>query len=162
MGVNEKGEYQAYYGQAEPFSSARPGGGIVSITHEQAKAFVNGYGRAWEAWDAPAFADLFSDDVVYVEHPTDETLVGKNAMIPYLQKEEVEQGAVSVQMGNPIVDANQVVAEFWATGTTPAEQATLIGCFIAQLDPADGRCIHFRQYWFDVKGHRNPYQGWGE
>lgn len=134
----------------------------MSITREQATVFVNGYGSTWEAWDAPAFADLFSDDVVYVEHPTDETLVGKEAMIPYLQKEEAEQGAVRVHMGEPIVEGNHVVAEFWATGTTPAEEATLIGCFIAQLDPTDGRCTHFRQYWFDVKGHRNPYQGWGE
>jgi hypothetical protein len=83
-------------------------------------------------------------------------------MIPYLEKEETEQGAVDLRMGKPIVDGDQVVAEFWATVTTPAEEATLVGSFIAHLDPADGRCTHFRQYWFDIEGHRDTYRGWGE
>ncbi len=56
-------------------------------------------------------------------------------------------------MGLPIVEGDCVVGEFWTTMSKPGEQATLIGCFIAQLDAETGRCRHFRQYWDEVPGH---------
>ncbi len=128
---------------------------------EQAVAFVEGYGRTWESWDFESFVDLFTDDVVYVEHPTDETCVGRADMARYIRKEQREQGVANVRMGKPLVDGDQVVAEFWATMTSRTEEATLTGCFIARIDPTDGRCSHFRQYWFELDGHVRPFDGWG-
>ena len=58
-----------------------------------------GYGRTWEAWDVPGFLDLFSDDVVYVAHPTAETVVGRAALERYVCTEAAEQGDVRVTMG---------------------------------------------------------------
>jgi ketosteroid isomerase-like protein len=134
----------------------------MSISREAGAAFVEGYGRTWESWDVDGFAGLFSDDVVYVVHPTDETVVGGEALGRYLRKEEAEQGAVSVRMGKPMVDGDKVVGEFWVTRRDRASEETFAGCFIARLDPANGRCIHFREYWFDIEGHARPYVGWGE
>jgi ketosteroid isomerase-like protein len=134
----------------------------MSLDQERAAAFVNGYGATWESWDIAGFADLFSDDVVYVDHPTQKTVVGREALASYLRGEEADQGAVSVRMGKPIVEGNHVVAEFWVTRTNGDEEATLVGGFIAQLHRADGRCTHFREYWFDTEGHTGPYNGWGE
>lgn len=135
----------------------------MSVERETATAFVDGYGRAWESWDLAGFVELFGDDVVYVEHPTDETVVGKVEMERYIRKEQAEQGAASVRMGKPIVQGDQVVAEFWATMSNREgeEEGTLMGCFIAQLDTTSGRCTHFRQYWFEVEGHASPFNGWG-
>jgi hypothetical protein len=65
-------------------------------------------------------------------------------------------------MGSPIVDGTHVAAEFWVTTTKPNEQATIAGCLIAQLDPTDGRCMRFREYWFDIEQHTRAYDGWGE
>jgi hypothetical protein len=130
----------------------------------QAAAFVEGYGRTWAEWDLDGFVELFSDDVIYVEHPVDETVVGRAEMARYIGKEKREQGAASVRMGAPIVEANRVVAEFWATmenGMEEGQAGTLAGCFIARLDPATGRCTHFRQYWFEFEGDVNPFAGWG-
>ena len=45
---------------------------------------------------------------------------------------------------------------------TEGEEATIAGCLIAQLDKADGRCTHFREYWFDIEGHLPAFDGWGE
>lgn len=118
--------------------------------------------RTWETWDITGFVDLFSDDVVYVVHPTDETVVGREALTRYVQKEQAEQGAVGVRMGNPVVERGHFVAEFWVTATNRGENATIVGCLIAQLDGADGRCTHFREYWFDIEGHASPFGGWGE
>ena len=131
----------------------------MTVEREAAAAFVEAYGGAWERWDEAAWVDLFSDDVVYVVHSTEETVVGKEALGPYFQKEEAEQGEVKVRMGAPVVEDDHVAAEFWVTSTV--EDATITGCFIAQLAP-DGRCARFREYWFEVDERVNPYEGWGE
>jgi ketosteroid isomerase-like protein len=133
----------------------------VTLDRETAMAFVEAYGQTWQSWDFDAFVDLFKDDVFYVEHPTDETVIGREQMAAYIRAERDYQGAATVRMGNPIVDGDQVVAEFWATMTQAAQERTLIGCFIALLDPTDGRCAHFRQYWFETNGHASPFPGWG-
>ncbi len=134
----------------------------MSIDRQTATAFVDGYGRAWENWDVEGFVALFSDDVVYVDHPTDNTVLGSEALRHYVEKERAEQGSVSVRMGSPILAGNHVVAEFWVMRSSGEEEATLVGCFIAQLDPTHGRCHHFREYWFDTEGHTSAYEGWGE
>jgi ketosteroid isomerase-like protein len=134
---------------------------MAPVGRESAAAFVDRYGRAWESWDVPGFVDLFSDDVVYVAHATQETVVGRTALANYLRKEEAEQGQVSVRMGNPVIEGDHVAAEFWVTATSGSEAATIAGCFVARLEP-DGRCAYFREYWFDVEGHASAYEGWGE
>lgn len=134
----------------------------MSLDRESATEFAASYGQTWESWDIAGFAELFSDDVVYVVHPTDETVVGREALKRYLVKEKAEQGSVSVRMGKPIVDGDHVAAEFWATTTKQDEQATITGCLVAQLDPTNGRCTRFREYWFDIERGIGPYKGWGE
>jgi uncharacterized protein (TIGR02246 family) len=131
------------------------------MNRDMALAFVEGYGRTWDAWDFEGFADLFTDDVVYVEHPTDETVVGREQILDYIRREQKAEGVANVRMGTPIIGDDHVVGEFWTTMTKPDEQGTLIGCFIAQLDET-GRCCHFRQYWHEVDRHVAPYLGWGQ
>jgi hypothetical protein len=81
----------------------------------------------------------------------------------YIRREQAEAGTGRVRMGKPIVDGNQVVAEFWTAMSNGDEEPeeTLAGCFIAQLDPTDGRCTHFCQYFFEFEGHPGPFEGWG-
>jgi ketosteroid isomerase-like protein len=136
-------------------------GGVMAIDRESAAAFVEGYGRTWESWDFSGFVDLFSDDVVYVAHPTQETVVGRTALASYIRKEATEQGEVSVRMGDPVIEGDRVAAEFWVTGTSERGAATITGCLIARLE-SDGRCASFREYWFDEEGHVSAFEGWGE
>ena len=133
----------------------------VGIDRKRAAAFVEAYGHAWEAWDFTGFVDLFSDDVVYVAHATEETVVGRRALADYIRKEAADQGRASVRMGSPAIDGDRVAAEFWVTRTNEGENWTTAGCFIARLGP-DGRCTVFREYWFDVEGHVGAFEGWGE
>lgn len=128
----------------------------MSADREAAIAFVEGYGRTWESWDIEGFVDLFTEDVVYVDHPTEETVAGREALERYVRKEQDQQGAVGVRMGEPVVDGPRVTAEFWATG----ERATIAGCLIALLR-SDGRCSDFREYWFEIEGSALPRDGWG-
>ena len=133
----------------------------MSISRDIATAFVEAYGRTWNAWDIRGFCDLFSEDVVYVAHPTQETVTGRAALQRYVEKEQREQGEVAVRMGTPLIDGDQAVAEFWVTATNGGAQATIAGCLIARLRNEDGRCNHFREYWFDIEGHTDPGPGWG-
>jgi ketosteroid isomerase-like protein len=133
----------------------------VGIDRARAAAFVAGYGHAWQTRDFSGFVDLFSDDVVYVAHATQETVVGRAALADYIRKEAADQGEASIRMGSPVIDGDHVAAEFWVTRTNEGEHWTTAGCFIARLGP-DGRCTYFREYWFDVEGHISAYEGWGE
>lgn len=128
---------------------------------ERATAFVDGYGRTWESWDIPGLVDLFGDQVTYVAHATEETVLGRTALMDHVRKEAVEQGQVRVQMGNPVIGGDRVAAEFWVTATSGGEDATIAGCFVAHLAP-DGKCVFFREYWFDIEGHTSAYEGWGK
>ena len=131
----------------------------MSVDRATAVAFAEAYGRTWEEWDRAGWVDLFSEDAVYVVHPTTETVVGREALGPYFDKEAAEQGEVDVRIGNPVVDGNHVAAEFWVTAVSG--DATLTGSFIARLD-SDGRCSLFREYWFNIEEQATPYDGWGE
>jgi ketosteroid isomerase-like protein len=133
----------------------------MGINRGSAAAFVEAYGHIWESWDFSAFVELFSDDVVYVAHATQEKVMGRAALARYIRKEAADQGQASVRMGSPVIDGDRVAAEFWVTRANDGENWTTAGCFIARLG-ADGRCTFFREYWFDVAGHISAYDGWGE
>jgi ketosteroid isomerase-like protein len=133
----------------------------TSPSRAKAVAFVQGYGRAWESWDFAGFVDLFSDDVVYSAHATEERVVGRTALASYIRKEAADQGRASVRMGSPVIDGDRVAAEFWVTRSNDGADWTTAGCLIARLGP-DGRCTSFREYWFDTEGHTDAYEGWGE
>ena len=126
----------------------------------EALAFVEAYGQTWQTWNVEGFVDLFTEDVVYVAHPIDETVIGRAALLAYVEKEAALQGDVAVRMGSAVIDNDRVAAEFWVT-CSAAPGATITGCFVARLD-ADGRCCQFREYWFDVQGSRPSYRGWGD
>jgi hypothetical protein len=72
----------------------------MTVSRGMATAFVEGYGRTWGSWDFDGFVDLFKDDVVYVEHPVNETVVGREAMGRYIRREQAEAGTVRVRMGS--------------------------------------------------------------
>ena len=59
----------------------------MSVSRQMATAFVESYGQTWQSWDYEGFVDLFSDDVVYVEHPVQETVVGRDAMARYIRRD---------------------------------------------------------------------------
>jgi hypothetical protein len=132
-------------------------GVAVSVERERAAEWVTSYGATWEQWDIEAFVGLFSDDAVYIEHPTEETVVGREALDAYVRKEERDQGPARVTMGSPVIDGDRVAAEFWAT----LADATIVGGFVARLGD-DGRCTMFREYWFEIEGASQPFPGWGD
>jgi hypothetical protein len=131
---------------------------ITTIEPQAARRFVERYGRAWNAWDIEAFLDLFTDHVVYAAHPR-EIVIGREALRTYLRKEEAEQGVVKVRMGEPVIGTHSAMAEFWVNARDGS--MSVAGCLIFTLTEGDGRCGHFREYWFDLEGAVEPFEGWG-
>jgi hypothetical protein len=128
---------------------------VDATTSDRAQQFVTSYGEAWEAWDIDGFVELFDESVNYVAHP-DEIVIGGTALRTYVEKEREAQGDVQVRMGRPLIEGDRVMAEFWVL----AGDASIAGCLIAHLDP-HGVCIDFREYWFDLDGRREAFEGWG-
>ena len=133
----------------------------MTVSREMATAFVESCGQTWQSWDYEGFVELFSDHVVYLEHPVGETVVGRDAMAFYIRRENNEAGTVDVRMGSPIVEGNRVVAEFWTTMSNREGEPE--GTLMAQRPlPTTGRCTRFRQCCFETDGHSNPSSGWVE
>jgi SnoaL-like domain len=129
---------------------------VDAVTGERAERFVRRYGETWEAWDIEGFVELFGEAVTYVAHP-DEIVEGRAALRRYVEKEQEAQGDVRVRMGRPLAEDDRVMAEFWVIA---GEDASIAGCLIAHLDP-QGVCTAFREYWFDLEGQCQPFEGWG-
>jgi len=123
--------------------------------------FALRYGETWQAWDAAGFLALFHEEIVYIAHP-EEIVRGIDELARYFRKEQETQGsAVRVRMGRPIVQGSRVIAEFWTTSVGQDPPWTCPGCLIADLDPVDGLCRRFSEYWFELEGIHEPFPGWG-
>ena len=51
------------------------------ITHEHVQAWLDAYEHAWQTYDADEVAALFTEDAEYRFHPTDEPVVGRDAIV---------------------------------------------------------------------------------
>jgi hypothetical protein len=131
----------------------------IGVDSEVAHRFVEAYRRAWSTWDIEGFLDLFAHDVVYAAHPL-EIVVGRESLRTYVRKEEADQGMVRVSMGQPIIGGQSAMVEFWVNALDGS--MSVAGCLIFKLDDGTGRCVYFREYWFDLDGTVEPFQGWGE
>jgi SnoaL-like domain len=128
----------------------------MGIDREQGVRWAQSYGRTWSHWDVEGFVRLFTEEVVYVEHPTGRTVIGREDLDGYVREEQRSQGPVTVRIGDPVVEGDRVAGEFWATG----EDGAVVGGFIAHLD-GGGQCSVFREYWFELDSPVEPFPGWG-
>lgn len=70
------------------------------------------------------------------------------------------QSDVHVLVGEPIVEGDRAVAEWWATMRDDGRELTLPGALVLRF-AADGRCADLREYWQVDDGAVAPPEGWG-
>ena len=128
----------------------------MSTDRSSAATWASDYGRTWSSWDVEGFVALFTEDVVYVDHPSSQAVRGREALRAYVLGEREAQGEVTVRIGSPLIDNDRVAAEFWAS----ARDVAIAGGFIAHLD-REGLCSFFREYWFELDAAAQPFAGWG-
>lgn len=122
--------------------------------------WVERYRRAWEAADAEAAAELFTEDATYRSGIAREPHVGRAAIGAYWREATASQSGISVRMGRPFVDGARVAVEWWATMNDGDQEVTLPGCLLLRFGE-DGRCRSLREYWQLEPGRLEPPPDWG-
>jgi ketosteroid isomerase-like protein len=122
-----------------------------------AQVWLDRYVAAWKSYDRDEIASLFSDDVIYRYHPSDQPVVGREAVVDSWLGEGDADGASTRDEPDtydaayaPVaVDGDLVVA----TGTsryreTPDGPVVRVydNCFVMRFDNA-GRCREFTEYY---------------
>jgi ketosteroid isomerase-like protein len=128
------------------------------VRSDEAIAWLLEYAGAWERADIRVL-DLFTPDATYQSEPFREMHEGHDGIRAYWDAATSTQSDATVLIGEPLVDGNRVVAEWWAMMTDEGEPLTLPGVLLLDFD--DGRCRALREYWAYDTQRREPYPGWG-
>ena len=122
-----------------------------------AQAWLDRYVAAWLSYDADDIASLFTEDVLYRYHPSDDPIVGREAVVASWLGEANSDGAstrdapgtYAAQYEPVAVDGEVVVA----TGTSSYRERldgpivrVYHNCFVMRFD-AEGRCQEFTEYY---------------
>jgi nuclear transport factor 2 (NTF2) superfamily protein len=118
------------------------------------------YGRAWVGGDPEAAAALFTEDAVYRSSPFREPHTGSDAIRDYWTRATSTQEELDLRFGEPVVEGNKAVVEWWAVMRDEGAWITLPGALLLRF-AEDGRCEELREYWHVEDGRHEPPPGWG-
>lgn len=119
-----------------------------------ARAWVEGWSRAWPAKDADAVGALYADDAVFVSQPfRDPQPPAEYARWAFADEDEE---LVECRFGEPVVGDDRATVEYWALLRRPdGSEATLAGVAVIRFG-ADGRAVEQRDYWAIEEGRFPP------
>jgi SnoaL-like protein len=127
------------------------------VDRAQAQTWLDRYVAAWLSYDAEDIAALFSADIAYRYHPSDEPITGREAVVASWLGEGSSNGAstrdapgtYAAQYEPVAVDGEIVVA----TGTSTYRERpdgpvvrVYDNCFVMRFD-ADENCREFTEYY---------------
>ena len=127
----------------------------MGLTRESFAAWMDSYGRAWEARDARAAADLYAENGTYQVTPFVEPMQGRAAICEYWT--HVAQTQENIQFGYEIlaVTPEHGIARWWASFLIVPQQlkTRLDGIFVIALDDWE-KCLSLQEWWH--KQQTNP------
>jgi ketosteroid isomerase-like protein len=127
------------------------------VDRAQAQTWLNRYVAAWLSYDAKDIAALFSEDIAYRYHPSDEPIAGLDAVVASWLGEGNSDGAstrdapgtYAAQYEPVAVDGDVVVATGISTYRERPDGPVVRvydNCFVMRFD-ADGNCREFTEYY---------------
>jgi hypothetical protein len=127
------------------------------VDRADAQAWLDRYVSAWLSYDANDIAALFSEDVCYRYHPSDDPIIGRQAVVAsWLGASGSESASTRDAPGTytgqyePIaVDGDVVVATGISTYRERPEGPIVRvydNCFVMRFD-ANGKCSEFTEYY---------------
>jgi ketosteroid isomerase-like protein len=125
-------------------------------TEAAARAWADGWSRAWPAADADAVAALYAEDAEFRSHPFRE-LQDPRA---YAEWAFSEQDEAECRFGEPIVAGDRAVVEYWGVVRYQGKDETIAGVAVLRFRP-DGLVAEQHDYWNAQDGRREPPAGWG-
>ena len=123
--------------------------------------WAEAYRQAWENADTPAAAALFAEDSSYRSNIFEEPYLGRQGVADYWTAVTAVQSDVKVWMGQPVIEGDRVILEFWTRMRAGGEPLALTGCLLMRFDD-DGLCTDLREYWQTLPELRDPWPGWGD
>jgi hypothetical protein len=118
------------------------------------------YRAAWEGADSEAAAALFAEHSTYRSEIYAEPHQGRSGVADYWTAVTSTQSDVTVRMGEPLVEGDRAVVEFWTEMAVEGEPMTLAGALLLDFDDS-GLCTALREYWHFTTGSFQPPAGWG-
>jgi hypothetical protein len=120
-----------------------------------ARAWADGWARAWAAHDHEAVGALYSEDAIFLSHPFREPQHPRDyAAWAFSDEDEL----IECRFGPPLVAGDRAAVEWWAVVRANGEVQTLAGTSVLRFR-ADGLCIEQRDYWAVEAGRREPPPG---
>jgi hypothetical protein len=128
------------------------------VTRDDVQAWLDRYIEAWASYDADAIGDLFSTDVRYRFHPSDEGFVGRDAIVrAWLEPSgdasgRDEPGTWDAHYEPFAVDGDRAVSVGWSRYYTDSSKSTIKDVYdnVYLLEfGADGRCRSFTEWYVE-------------
>lgn len=120
----------------------------MTMTREEAEAWLTNYGEAWTRGDPALAASLFSEDCRYHETPFDAPAVGRAGVLRYWQAVPDRQRDVRFSFAVLGVDGDRVLAHWTAAfrRVSTGAQVALDGVFLLEFTEAR-TCRTLREWW---------------
>ena len=122
--------------------------------------WIAAYGRAWVGGDPEAAVALFTEDAVFRSSPFREPHTGSAGIVVDWTRATSTQYELELRFGEPLVEGNKAVVEWWAVMRDEGAWVTLPGALLLRF-AEDGRCEQLREYWHVEDGRHEPPPGWG-
>ncbi|HSK34401.1 MAG TPA: nuclear transport factor 2 family protein [Propionicimonas sp.] len=127
------------------------------MDHGTAKDWLDRYVAAWVSYDPAAIGDLFTEDVSYRYHPSDQPTVGRDAVVASWLGESTAQeastrdapGTYQAAYAPVAIEGDVLVAIGTSTYyTAPGGQVDTVNdnCVLMRFD-ASGKCSDFTEYY---------------
>jgi hypothetical protein len=119
------------------------------VSHDEVRAWIDAYVKAWRTYDPEVIGDLFSEDATYAYHPYDEgdeILRGRGAIVTNWLEERDEPGTWEARLVPLVVEGNRAIAE----GTISYANGDLFWNLWTLRFGDDRRCAEFVE-WFMVR-----------
>lgn len=120
--------------------------------------WLRAYADAWENAD-PGVVELFTEDATYLSQPFREPHTGRDGIRAYWAGATATQRDTEVLIGDPLVEGDHVVAEWWTTMVEDDGPVTLPGVLLLDFDGDECRAL--REYWAYEPGRHEPFPEWG-
>jgi uncharacterized protein (TIGR02246 family) len=120
----------------------------MDMTREAFAAWLQKYGRAWEARDAKAAAELYAEDGTYQITPFVEPMRGRAAILEYWTNVAQTEEDTRFEYEILAVTPEQGIARWRASFVIVPQrrQTKLDGIFVIALD-GQGKCTQLREWW---------------
>lgn len=120
----------------------------MGTTRESFEAWLKKYGQAWEAGDAKAAAELYTEESTYQVTPFLQPMRGKAAILEYWSNVAKTEEQVQFNYEILAVTPEQGITRWWASFVIVPQRlkTKLDGIFVIALDEK-GKCSRLREWW---------------